>query len=93
MSFTNGRISGITRLQIKDADFYLPEFDDQIQKMAFRNIFVENATQNVGFVNINDPLDSELYIEKTLLADYRVFALRIDRLPFIVQPLLPPEVW
>jgi DNA recombination-dependent growth factor C len=81
MSFTNGRISGITRLQIKDAaGFSFPEFDDQIQAMAFRK---ESATQcvvsNVGFVNINDPLDSELTTEKTLLANYRAFSLRIDR--------------
>jgi len=76
MSFFDGKISGITRFRI-DED--LSQFDELIMKGAFRALFPENSAQNIGFVSINDCLDSELTTEKTLLADYRVFSLRIDR--------------
>jgi len=87
MSFLNGRISGITRLQINgdDVSFPLFDFDEQIKKLAFRNLFLENQNQSIGFVSINDCLDSDLTPEKTLLGDYRVFSLRVD------QRVIPPS--
>lgn len=77
MGFFNGRISGIKRFKIEEG-ISIP-YDEAIMKGAFRNFFPENATHNVGFVSINDCLDSDLTEDKTLLADFRVFSFRIDR--------------
>ena len=80
MGFFNGTISGIARFKIQ-GDGWQPnnQFDEQIKTGAFRSIFPENSETNIGFVNINDCLDSDFTPEKTLLGDYRVMSLRIDR--------------
>ena len=83
MGFFKGSISGITRLKI-DADDLAGTsgwraFDEQIKARAFSNSFPVNTEKNVGFVSVNDCLDSDLTAEKTLLGTYRVFSMRIDR--------------
>ncbi len=82
--FFNGNISGITRFQIAGFDRGLPmgglsDFDEKIKAGAFCSFFPENAEKNVGFVSIDDCLDSNLTPENTMLGAYRVFSLRVDR--------------
>jgi len=77
--FFVGNISGITRLQIDGDNVSLPMFDEQIKKAAFDDFFPVNAEKNVGFVSANDCLDANFTTETTLLGDYRVFSLRVDR--------------
>lgn len=81
MGFFIGKISAVTRLKIDGDSLLFPfeKFDDLIKERAFRNLFLENSTINAGFVSINDCLDADFEMEKTLLGDYRVFSLRIDR--------------
>lgn len=81
MGFFTGKVSGVTRLKIEggNAVSSLPIFDEQIKKRAFRSLFPENSEISAGFVSINDCLDADLTTEKTLLGNYRVFSLRIDR--------------
>lgn len=76
-----GNIPGITRLRIDsgEAEGFLASFDEKIRTRAFRDFFPENAEKNAGFVSINDCLDADFTVEKTLLGDYRVFSVRVDR--------------
>lgn len=79
--FLIGNIPGITRFRIDNSELvnFIEHFDEKIQTQAFRNMFLDNQLADAGFVNINDCLDVDLTTKKTLLGDFRVFSLRIDR--------------
>ncbi len=63
----------------RDGDDSAQMFDRQIKAFAFRDFFPVEAEKNLGWISIEDVLDTEFAYARYAVGDYRLFALRIDR--------------
>jgi len=80
MGFLKGSMT-FSRFSItdKDKDPSSELFDRQIKTFAFRDFFPAEAEKNMGWICIEDVLDTGFAYARYAFGDYRLFALRIDR--------------